>query len=41
MKQQGNCSPSKANSTTKDLNYSEEKEISNVEFQKIILRIIN
>jgi hypothetical protein len=41
IKQQGNSSPSKANSTTKDLNTSEEKEISNIEFQKIIERMIN
>jgi hypothetical protein len=34
MKQQGNSSPSKANSTTKDLNNCEEKEISNTEFKK-------
>jgi hypothetical protein len=32
MKQQGNSSPSKANSTTKDLNNSEEGEVSNIEF---------
>jgi hypothetical protein len=41
MKQQGNISPSKANSTTKDLNNSEEEEISNTEFQKIIAKMIN
>jgi hypothetical protein len=34
MKQQDNNSPSKVNSTTKDLNNSEEKEILNIEFQK-------
>jgi hypothetical protein len=34
--QKDNSSPSKANSTTKDLNNSEEKEISNIEFQKVI-----
>jgi excinuclease UvrABC nuclease subunit len=32
---------SKLNFTTKDLNNNEEKEISNIEFQKIIERIIN
>jgi hypothetical protein len=41
MKQQDNCSPSKANSTTKDLNNCIEKEISNIKFQKIIVRSIN
>jgi hypothetical protein len=41
MKQQGNSNPSKANSTTKDLNNSKEKEISNIEFQKITERMIN
>jgi hypothetical protein len=41
MKNQDNCSPSKANSTTKDLNTSIEEEISNNEFQKIILEMIN
>jgi hypothetical protein len=36
MKKQGNMSPSKANnSTTKDLNDSEENEISNNELKKI------
>jgi hypothetical protein len=34
MKQQLNSSPSKANSMFKDLNNSEEEEISNTEFQK-------
>jgi hypothetical protein len=41
MKQQGNSSSSKANSTTKDLTNSKEEEISNTEFQKIIVRMIN
>jgi hypothetical protein len=40
-KKQENCSTSKANSTTKDLNKSKEKEISNFEFQKITERMIN
>jgi hypothetical protein len=40
MKQKDNSSPSKANSTTKDLNTCIEEEISNIEFQKIV-RIIN
>jgi hypothetical protein len=34
MKQQVNNSPTKANSTTKDLNNTEEDEISNIDFQK-------
>jgi hypothetical protein len=33
MKQQGNSSPSKANSTTEDLNNSKEEEISNIDFK--------
>jgi hypothetical protein len=41
MKQQDNSSPSKANSITKDLNNCEEEEISNIEFQKITVRMIN
>jgi hypothetical protein len=41
MMQQGNSSPSKANSTTKVINKSKEKEISNIEFKKIIVRLIN
>jgi hypothetical protein len=41
MKQQGNSSSSKANSTTKDLTNSKEEEISNTEFQKIIVRLIS
>jgi hypothetical protein len=40
-KQQDNCFPSKANSTTKDLNNCIEEELSNTEFQKIIVRMIN
>jgi hypothetical protein len=35
MKEQGNSSPFKANSTIKDLNNKKEEEISNIEFQKI------
>jgi hypothetical protein len=38
MKQQDNCSPPKANSTTKDLNTCREEEISNKEFQKTIVK---
>jgi hypothetical protein len=34
MKQQDNSSPSKANSTTKNLNNNEEKEISNTGIPK-------
>jgi hypothetical protein len=34
MKQKGNSSPSKANSTTKDLNNRKEEEMSNIELQK-------
>jgi predicted transcriptional regulator len=41
MKQQGNCSPSKINSTTKNLNNSNEEETSNIEFQKIMVRMTN
>jgi hypothetical protein len=41
MKQQDNCSPSKANSTTKDLNTCIEEEILNNEFQKTIVKMIN
>jgi hypothetical protein len=36
-----NCSPSKANSSTKDLNKSVEEEISNNEFQKTIVKLSN
>jgi hypothetical protein len=35
MKGQDDRSPSKSNSTTKELNNSEEKEMSDTEFQKI------
>jgi predicted transcriptional regulator len=41
LKQQGNGSPSKANSTTKDLNNREVEEMSNIESQKIIVRMIS
>jgi hypothetical protein len=41
MKQQDNCSPSKANSNTKDLNTCVEEELSNNEFQKTIVKMIN
>jgi hypothetical protein len=41
MKQQDDHSPSKANSTTKDLNTCIEGEISNKEFQKIAVKMIN
>jgi hypothetical protein len=41
MKQQDNCSPSKANSTTKDVNTCIEEEILNNEFQKTIVKMIN
>jgi hypothetical protein len=41
MKQQDNHSPSKANSTTKDLNTCVEEELSNNEFQKTIVKMIN
>jgi hypothetical protein len=41
MKQQDNHSPSKANSTTKDLNTCAEKELSNNEFQKTIVKMMN
>jgi hypothetical protein len=36
MKQEDNCSPSKPNSTTKDLDTCIEEEIPNNEFQKKI-----
>jgi hypothetical protein len=39
MKQQDNCSPSKVNYTTKDLNICVEEELSNNEFQKTIIMI--
>jgi hypothetical protein len=38
MKQQDNCSLSKANSITKDLNTCIEEEISNNKFQEMIVR---
>jgi hypothetical protein len=41
MKQQDNCSPSKASSTTKDPNTCVEEELSNNEFQKTILKMVN
>jgi hypothetical protein len=40
VNQEGNGSPSKANSTTKNINNSKEDEISNIELQKIIVRMI-
>jgi DNA anti-recombination protein RmuC len=41
MMQQGNSSPSKSNSTTKNLDNSEEEDIPNIEFQKLTVRMIN
>jgi hypothetical protein len=41
MKQQDNCSPSKAFPTTKDLNAYVEEDISNNKFQKTIVKMIN
>jgi hypothetical protein len=41
MKRKDNHSPSKANSTTKDLNTCIEEELSNNEFQKEIVKMIN
>jgi hypothetical protein len=41
MKQEDNHSPSKANSTTKDQNTCIEEELSNNEFQKTVVKIIN
>jgi hypothetical protein len=41
MKQQGNSSPTKTTSTTKELNNSEGEDISNIELQRIIIRMIN
>jgi hypothetical protein len=41
VKQHGNISPLKTNSTTKDLNNNEEEEIANIEFQKPIVKMIN
>jgi hypothetical protein len=40
MKQPDNCSPSKGNSTTKDLNTYREEEILNNEFQKARVKIL-
>jgi hypothetical protein len=41
MKQQDNCSPSKANSITKDPNTHVDEELSNNELQQTIVKIIN
>jgi hypothetical protein len=41
VKQQEKHPPSKANSTTKDINTCIEEEISNNEFQKTTVKIIN
>jgi hypothetical protein len=43
MKQQDNHSPSKSKSATKDLNTTKDylKELSNNEFQKTIVKMIN
>jgi hypothetical protein len=41
MKQWDNHSPSKANSTTKDLNTCKEEELPNTKFQKTIVKIVN
>jgi hypothetical protein len=41
MNQQDNHSPSKANSTSKDPNTCVEEELSNNEFQKTKVKIIN
>jgi hypothetical protein len=41
MKEQDDRSPSKVNSNTRDLNNSIEEEITNIEFQKPIERMIN
>jgi hypothetical protein len=41
MKQQDNCSQSKAKSTTKEPNTCVEEELSNKEFQKTIVKMIN
>jgi hypothetical protein len=40
MKKQDNHSASKANSTIKDLNNCIEEEVSNTEFQKIIVKLL-
>jgi hypothetical protein len=41
MKQQDNCSPSKANSTTKDPHTCTEEKLSNNVFPKTIVKMIN
>jgi hypothetical protein len=41
MKYQDNCSPSKGNHTTKNLNTCVEEEISNTECQETIVKMIN
>jgi hypothetical protein len=41
MKQQDNCSPSKANSTSRDLNTCIKEDLSDNEFQKTIVKMIN
>jgi hypothetical protein len=41
MKQQDNCSSSKANANTKDLNTCVQEEILNNEFQKNPVKMIN
>jgi hypothetical protein len=41
MKQQGNSTSSKAISTTENVNNSEAEEISNIEFQNLLARMIN
>jgi hypothetical protein len=41
MKQQENHSSSKVNSTTKDPNTSVQEELSNNEFRKTIVKMIN
>jgi hypothetical protein len=40
-KHPGNSSPSKANSTIRDLNYSKVEKISHIEFKKKIVRMTN
>jgi 23S rRNA maturation-related 3'-5' exoribonuclease YhaM len=41
MKQQDNRSSSRPNSIIKELNNGEEEEISNIEIQKVIVKMIN
>jgi hypothetical protein len=41
MKQQDNHASSKANSTTKNLNICIEEDLSNNEFQKTVVKMIN